>query len=315
MRTAILDASRGFPLLVERGGEPADLVTFAREHAGWLGERIREHGAVLLRGFQTAAPEAFAEVITALGYLPLDYVHGNSPRTKVSGANVYTSTEYPPEFLIPLHNEMSYASRWPRRLFLHCVAAPTTGGRTPIADSREILRRLPSGVRQRFTAKGVLYLQHLHGGVGLGRSWQDTYETGDLAMVESYLRDFEADFEWTADGGLRTRQLRPATVVHPELGEEVWFNQADQWHWSGAGPGLGQELVELFGEDDLPTSCRHGDGSAIALADLEEIRRVGQECAVCFDWRPGDLLVLDNVRLAHGREPYSGLRRVLLAMG
>lgn len=315
MRTTDFDTGRGFPLCVEPGGEQAELVMFAWEHRAWLGERIGEHGAVLLRGFDTAAPDAFGDVVTALGNRPLDYVHGNSPRTKVSNANVYTSTEYPPEFAIPLHNEMSYARRWPRHLFLHCVVAPASGGRTPIADSREILRRLSSGVRQRFTDKGVLYLQSLHGGVGLGRSWQQTYETDDRTVVEGYLRDFEVDFEWTPDGGLRTRQLRPATVVHPELGEEVWFNQADQWHWSGAGPGLGEELLELLGEDELPTSCRHGDGSQIALDDLEEIRRVGQESAVSFDWVPGDLLVLDNVRLAHGREPYSGPRRILLAMG
>jgi alpha-ketoglutarate-dependent taurine dioxygenase len=314
MRTAIVDTARGFPLVIERDGEPAGLVTFAREHRDLLNARVREHGAVLLRGFETAAPEAFAALVTALGGLPLDYVHGNSPRTKLTSANVYTSTEYPPEFPIPLHNEMSYASRWPRRLFLHCVTAPTAGGRTPIADSREILRRLPGGVRERFTTKGVLYAQNLHGGMGLGRSWQDTYETADAATVEGHLRDLEVDFEWTADGGLRTRQRRPATLVHPELGEEVWFNQADQWHWSGAGPGLGEELVDLLGEDDLPTSCSYGDGSPIALGDLAEVRRVSQECAVRFDWRPGDLMMLDNMRLAHGREPYSGQRRILLAM-
>lgn len=315
MRTAILDPDRGFPLVIERDGEPADLVTFVRERGDWLDARIGEHGGVLLRGFEAAAPEAFAAAVTALGRPPLDYVHGNSPRTKLSSANVYTSTEYPPEFPIPLHNEMSYASRWPRRLFLHCVVAPAAGGRTPIADSQEILRRLPSGVRQRFTSKGVLYRQNLHSGMGLGRSWQDTYETTDAAIVERHLRDREVDFEWTGDGGLRTRQQRPATLVHPELGDEVWFNQADQWHWSGVGPGLGEELVDLLGEDDLPTSCRHGDGSAIALDDLSEIRRVSQECAVGFDWQAGDLMMLDNMRLAHGREPYSGSRRVLLAMG
>jgi alpha-ketoglutarate-dependent taurine dioxygenase len=314
MRTTVLDTDRGFPLCVEPSDRRADLATFAREQRASLGERLAEHGAVLLRGFDAATPETFADVVAALGDRPLDYVHGNSPRTKLSSANVYTSTEYPPEFAIPLHNEMSYAPRWPRHLYLHCVIAPSAGGRTPIADSREILRRLSSGLRQRFTDKGVLYRQHLHGGVGLGRSWQQTYETDDRARVERHLRDLEVEFGWLPDGGLRTRQLRPATVVHPELGEEVWFNQADQWHWSGAGPGFGEELLDLLGEDDLPTSCRHGDGSPIALEDLEEIRRVGQECAVSFDWMPGDLLVLDNVRLAHGREPYTPPRRILLAM-
>ena len=317
MRTEVLDRERGFPLCVRPDRERHELLDAVREHGSWFGDRVAEHGAVLLRGFAApAAPEAFADVVSLLAgrERPLSYVHGNSPRTKVSGANVYTSTEYPPELAIPLHNEMSYARRWPAHLFLHCLVAPASGGRTPIADGREFLRRLPAGVRRRFTDRGVLYLQNLHAGVGLGRSWQQTYETDDRAVVEEHLRDFEVDFEWTSGGGLRTRQRRPATVVHPGLGAEVWFNQADQWHWSGAGPGLGAELLDLLGEDDLPTSCRHGDGSPLVLDDLVEIRRAGERSAVGFDWTPGDLLVLDNVLLAHGRQPYSGARRILLAM-
>src|SRR5216683_2595955 len=42
----------------------------------------------------------------------LPYVHGNSPRTKV-GNNIYTSTEYPPDHTISMHNELSYAAKWP----------------------------------------------------------------------------------------------------------------------------------------------------------------------------------------------------------
>ena len=44
------------------------------------------------------------------------------PKTKKSKgvytdkAGVYTSTEYPPEFFISLHNELSYSTRWPSRL-------------------------------------------------------------------------------------------------------------------------------------------------------------------------------------------------------
>ncbi|MFI6908723.1 TauD/TfdA family dioxygenase [Nonomuraea sp. NPDC050394] len=312
MRTTVLDQGRGFPLCVEPRGRQ-DLGVFVTEHRQLLHENLAEHGAVLLRGFG-GTRDGFAPAVSALADRLLPYVHGNSPRTKVSDAGIYTSTEYPAEFAIPLHNELSYAARWPSVLFLHCVTAPERGGQTPIADSREILRRLPPGVRRRFTERGVIYRQRLHGGVGLGRSWQQTYETGDRALVERHLRELGAEFSWTADGGLRTSQLRPATVIHPVLGEEVWFNQADQWHWTGAGPDTGEELLELLGEDDLPTSCRHGDGTPLAPEDLSDIRRVGRECAVRFDWAPGDLLMIDNVRVAHGREPYAGPRRILLAM-
>jgi len=35
---------------------------------------------------------------------------------------------------------------------------------------------------------------------------------------------------------------------------------------------------------------------------------------VDVDWRTGDVLLVDNVLLAHGRRPFTGDRRVLVAM-
>ena len=36
---------------------------------------------------------------------------------------------------------------------------------------------------------------------------------------------------------------------------------------------------------------------------------------VTFPWRRGDVLLLDNMLTAHGRRPFTGDRRVLVAMG
>jgi alpha-ketoglutarate-dependent taurine dioxygenase len=35
---------------------------------------------------------------------------------------------------------------------------------------------------------------------------------------------------------------------------------------------------------------------------------------VDVDWNTGDLLVIDNVLVGHGRRPFTGSRRVLVAM-
>ena len=35
---------------------------------------------------------------------------------------------------------------------------------------------------------------------------------------------------------------------------------------------------------------------------------------IIFPWRDGDVLMLDNLLCAHGREPYAGKRRVLVSM-
>jgi alpha-ketoglutarate-dependent taurine dioxygenase len=57
-----------------------------------------------------------------------------------------------------------------------------------------------------------------------------------------------------------------------------------------------------------------GDGHRIEETMLYEIRQAFDEEAVVFSWQKGDLLVLDNMLVAHGRRPYTGSRRILLAM-
>jgi alpha-ketoglutarate-dependent taurine dioxygenase len=41
---------------------------------------------------------------------------------------------------------------------------------------------------------------------------------------------------------------------------------------------------------------------------------VSQSCEVTFPWRAGDVLAIDNVLVMHGRKPFTGHRRVIVAM-
>ncbi|MFJ1826789.1 TauD/TfdA family dioxygenase, partial [Streptomyces sp. NPDC088178] len=93
---------------------------------------VAEKGLVF-RGFGVT-PADLDQVLDTLLPNRLAYVHGNSPRTKV-GSNVYTSTEYPQEFTISMHNEMSYAHAWPSRLAFYCQVQPGSGGATPVVDA------------------------------------------------------------------------------------------------------------------------------------------------------------------------------------
>jgi alpha-ketoglutarate-dependent taurine dioxygenase len=275
-----------------------------------LGELLTREKALVFRGFGVT-PDTLDSVMDLLLEDRLAYVHGNSPRSKV-GKNIYTSTEYPPELTISMHNEMSYAARWPSRLLFYCEKAPQGGGATPVVDGVRWLQSLDPGISAAF-AGGVRYTQNLHDGMGLGKSWQDTFETDDQAEVETYLASADATWQWTADG-LRISQVRPATVRHPVTGDEVWFSQFDQWHPAGLGDKAAAALAAIMPEEELPQSVTFADGSPIPASYAVHVRDQGLENAINVDWRAGDLLLIDNVLVGHGRRPYTGARRVLVAM-
>ena len=272
---------------------------------------LTKEKALVFRGFGVTE-DTLGPVLDGLLPNRLSYVHGNSPRTKV-GRNVYTSTEYPAEHTISMHNELSYAHRWPDRLAFFCATAPETGGATPVVDGTLWLNRLDDEVRAAF-AGGVRYRQNLHGGMGLGKSWQDTFETDNRDDVEEFLTDTEADWEWHKDGTLRISQTRPATLRHPVTGDEVWFNQSDQWHPAMLGDKTAAALTRLLPEADLPQSVAYADGAPIPAEYVAQVRDRGLDAAVDVDWAAGDLLLIDNVLVGHGRRPFTGNRRVLVAM-
>ncbi|MFE7121999.1 TauD/TfdA family dioxygenase [Streptomyces sp. NPDC057654] len=288
----------------------AGLVEYLKGHPGF-DSLLVENKAVVFRDF--AVPEGELEPVLDL-LLPnrLAYVHGNSPRTKV-GENVYTSTEYPQELTISMHNELSYSAQWPSRLLFYCAVAPGSGGATPVVDGVKWLASLDDEVREAF-AQGVRYSQNLHDGLGLGKSWQDTFETDDRGTVEAFLAGSAAEWEWKGDGSLRVSQVRPSTTRHPVTGAEVWFNQSDQWHPAALGDETAAELAELLPAEELPQSVTFADGSPIPGEYAIQVRDRGLEAAVDVDWRQGDLLLIDNVLVGHGRRPFTGDRKVLVAM-
>jgi alpha-ketoglutarate-dependent taurine dioxygenase len=222
---------------------------------------------------------------------------------------VYTSTEYPPNLALSLHNELSYSANYPRRLYFFCAVAPETGGETTVGDSRRILQNIDSEIVDLFKSKKIRYDRNLSGDAGSGYSWQDAFETGDRETVENHCRKIGADFEWKADGGLRVSQIRSATTVHPETGEEVWFNQADGFHPSN----LDAETYELMNGNFRLNAC-FGDGEPFDVSMLEHIREVLRLETVPVKWQKGDILVVDNILAAHGRMPFSGARKIVLAM-
>lgn len=287
----------------------------------WLGENkedVQKHlnirGAILFRGFGVSSAEQFQEIAGIFCDEFSDYVGGNSPRTKVV-SHVFTSTEYAKEARISMHNEASYLKRMPGTILFFCAKPATAGGQTPLADCRRVLDRIDPQLRSRFEQNGILYVNNMHGGAGLGRSWMDVFGTKDRHEVERRLTKDGYEFEWTPGGGLRTSMRAPATLQHPRTLEDSWINQAEQWHPSSLDTAVREQLLSFLSEEDLPHSAFLGDGSPLHEEDLRSIREAMAAEERVFQWQQGDVLLCDNHLVMHGRQPYSGDRKILVAMG
>ena len=151
-------------------------------------------------------------------------------------------------------------------------------------------------------------------GEGVDLPWQEAFQTNDRKVVEEYCVKARTQFEWRDGNRLRTRQVRQAVATHPVTGEVVWFNHAHMFHTSNLEPSVRESLLAEFKDDELPRNAFYGDGSPIEASVLEDIRAIYTNAAVSFDWQKGDMLMLDNFLCSHGREPFAGPRKILVAM-
>lgn len=307
----LLDEAGGLPWLVEPAIAGVDLVQWAREHRDYLEQKVLQYGAVLFRGFGVASLDRFNEVISALSPGALEYMFRASPRTRVGG-NIYTSTDYPADQVIFPHNEHSYSPRFPLRLFFYCNLSSETGGETPIGSTRKVMALIPPSIRDKFHEKQISYVRNY--GDGFGLPWQTVFQTDNRTEVETYCASVGIEVEWKGSSRLRTRQVGPAIVRHPRTGEEVWFNHGTFFHVSTLPPTIRDSLNANFAPDDLPTNTFYGDGSPIEAESLDILRAAYLQSLVKFSWQQGDVLFIDNILAVHGREPFTGPRRILTGM-
>jgi alpha-ketoglutarate-dependent taurine dioxygenase len=306
-----LDAGNPLPSLITPQAENVSLARWTGESREFIAAHLAESGGILFRGFDLKSAADFEQVIKSVGGKSLEYSERSSPRSRISG-NIYTSTDYPADQSIFVHNENSYQQSWPSMIFFFCERAARVGGATPIADCRNVFRRISPSVKERFRQKKWMYVRNFGGGFGL--DWQTVFQTDDRAVVEQYCRKNGIEVEWKAGDKLRTRAVRPAIVRHPRTGEEVWFNHATFFHVTTLEPTVREALLSEFEEDEFPTNSFYGDGSPIETSTLDELREIYRQETVTFPWNRGDVLLLDNMLVAHGRAPYVGPRSVLVGM-
>jgi alpha-ketoglutarate-dependent taurine dioxygenase len=304
-----MSETREHPIVQAEAG--ADAPGWAGEHRDALRAAVAEHGWVRVRGLGLSDAGEAGAVFRALATGLMDEVEAFAPR-QAHSPGVYSSTPWPQNQPMCMHNELSYTLEFPSQMMFACLHAPADGGVTAVADSQAVLDALPADLVERFEREGWLLTRSYNDEIGA--SVAEAFGTDDRAAVESYCRANAIEFEWQPDGGLHTRQRRSAVVRHPVSGRRCWFNQiAFLSEWTMA-PEVREYLVEVYGADGLPFNTRFGGGDPVGEDVVELLNEVYDAHTVREPWAAGDLLLVDNVRTAHSREAFDGEREVLVGL-
>lgn len=308
VKMAPLDNEHQFPLVISTEFSDLNLGSWMDANRTLIDQELTKYGGILFRGFNVNTVEKFQAFMRYYEDEALEYKLRSSPRHAV-GDKVYVSTEYPHDQSINMHSESSYAPSHPNKIAFCCLIPAEKGGETPIADTRKVLAQIPTGTRKKFQEKGVTYRRFFSGRSGM--SWEEAFQTEDKAVVEAECIRTGIDFQWKNDSELILTWTKKAIWEHPESKQEIWFNHA--LFFNEHAPGY-EDLKQVLGAEQMPNNTFYGDGSPILATEIQELVRAFENSTVQFEWRKGDVLLLDNLLMAHGRNPFQGDRRIIVSM-
>ena len=276
-----------------------------------VSDLINAHGFVLFRGYDIKSDSDFHRFIESFGLENFKYGDSFSNAVRHNRTDrVFTANEAPPSVEIFLHHEMAQTLTFPGALFFFCENAADSGGATPVCRSDLTLQTLEAanpGFVEKLRKVGVKYRNSMPSEANLesgqGRSWKDTLTVGSEQEAEDKLSALGYRFNWLDDGGLSVQTPALSAVDHFGRGKDVFFNQlvAAAAGWTVAA------------DDKAPRLC-FGDDSPMRQEDLADAINAAYRHTVDLNWQTGDVALLDNLKVMHGRRPFEGRRSVLASL-
>lgn len=223
----------------------------------------------------------------------------------------------PSELPVQFHNEMAYSADVPKHLAFAMLTQAGEGGTTTLADNLEVTAQLSDNLKKRLQETGVCYVRNLsdeseRGNEDFFMSWQGAFQTNDIAeAVRKATR--EDSSAWVRDADrqrLRHICWCPVFAEHPEHGV-LYFSSILNRHGSWLD---GHKVFGQLPHMERPYHCLWGDGAEFSEEDMAEIRDVHERCTIKVRLDQGDVLVMDNLRVAHGRTSFVGDRLIGLLL-
>ena len=280
-----------------------------------LDKELSEHGYALFRTEHPFDENQIAELIGGKNNL-INYKHGLNARNRISHSFFSYVTSWSQKEEILPHNELSHHTEFPKYVCFMCKQPAQHGGETTIYDCEQAFKNLSSTCQQEIRGRNVVFVrkhveQRDH--EEYDSSWQDISARSSQDAIAHWENLgytcllYQEDYKGTPINVLETQLERPF-VYHYQgrtcLNASV-VGAAAYWYRQVMGDKKPQISLQWSDRKPLPEKLLHEMEEAVKLARIFYFDR----------WRENDLLILDNLRVAHGRLPFLGDRLVGILMG
>ncbi len=268
------DQHRNHLTVAAEGRAPLDSVDTAQVIEG-----LRRFGAILFRGYSYDL-ESLTRFTAR--YCSL-FVRNESGRRGAVSADGTTQTVNLGQEAFPLHPELSRVPWRPDIAWFACAHPPVLGGETLICDGAAVAAALSKSTREALAGRRVTYREETP--MEAFTDWLGIPPPDDatLAMISA-----DSPFRFERQGHRIFRTFSRPFLHRPLFGDGLVF----------ANFLLFARF--MLNTREYPT---FEDGSIIPDEVVAEIKDVSDRLTVAHAWRRGDVLMLDNSRFLHGRNP------------
>jgi len=273
----------------------------------------------LFRNFETMKDaEGFREFYESLQLNPcLDPIHTSGLREMVGKKDaVYEAVNKPSlaQHFVGLHNESTYVKTAMFGAFVCFKPASEGGGEFLIADGAKIINDMDKDVLKRlYESKVRISVSNLDlnfiDAIPIDGLKQSVKEGMQDLILKAVAPKFDMDLEmiYGADGSNPWRlqaveHAQSPINTHPVTGQPVWF--CNMHNHSRYLRDRRPCTVPEVGMTDV----YKGDLSKIAPEDVEHVNEVCERSMVSVMMQKGDVVLLDNYRVLHGRKVFKGER-------
>ncbi len=225
---------------------------------------------------------------------------------------VMTTTGSTQAFPIPLHGEMYYQKIRPDVLWFFCQRAPAEHGQTTLADGRLIFEQFSAETKNILRSRRLCYIRQL-----APDDWATSFMTEDVGELKRICDENELRLEMRPDRSVRIEYVAPAVYATDDHREAFINSSILLWEFERALlSGAAVQVLGASAPDRPPLVVRWEDGSEISEPLMREVEAAAEPFTVRVNWQPGDLVLVDNRKIMHGRRKTVGNdRQILVRLG